>query len=299
MKNLAINGSDELKELFKYLGLYDSGRNKHKTNNSNGYHGDVKYNIYYVNSEGLLTVRPQVLSDKIDYELITDCKIFGNYLIDKLEFDKTNFYTYKEEIEPAKPFLWAIKGSEKLSEWEKTAMGGNCNKYLNATNFYYYSEDENLRDWYDLTYLKEGYTEIDFEEFVTGIFRKVKLPEIKRIVVSKSNLEKIHDVACDTWQERIIKLAQREPFSDSVKLNEKEVDEMFKASNPSQLQLLERIFGKRDKSVDLTDFNLNNGILNVRDSHEYKNKGFYLSNGYNWEIKQDSGEVAVLIPTRK
>jgi hypothetical protein len=42
-----------------------------------------------------------------------------------------------------------------------------------------------------------------------------------------------------------------------------------------------------------------NNFLRMRTSGEYKNKGFYLSGFYNWEIVTDSEDCQVLLPTKK
>jgi hypothetical protein len=41
------------------------------------------------------------------------------------------------------------------------------------------------------------------------------------------------------------------------------------------------------------------GMIEVRAEDEYKDKAFWLSHLYNWEIKTDSSGMLVLIPTPK
>lgn len=43
----------------------------------------------------------------------------------------------------------------------------------------------------------------------------------------------------------------------------------------------------------------NNELLQIRTLEEYANKAFYLDYRYNWELKRDSADQLVLIPTKK
>jgi hypothetical protein len=87
---------------------------------------------------------------------------------------------------------------------------------------------------------------------------------------------------------------------------------MFKAATISQLPVLERIFGLQHKELTLKDIANGQplfredamgygkaGMIEVRAEDEYKDKAFWLSHLYNWEIKTDSGSMLVLIPTPK
>ena len=58
----------------------------------------------------------------------------------------------------------------------------------------------------------------------------------------------------------------------------------------------------KDNSVNLSEY-INkipcHGIIDVRTTGEYKNKGFYLSFLYNWIICIDGQGLKVLVPTLK
>jgi len=53
-----------------------------------------------------------------------------------------------------------------------------------------------------------------------------------------------------------------------------------------------------DKSVEVPDEVLK-GFICRRDSGEFAHKAFFLTTGYNWELKKDSADVLILIPTKK
>lgn len=70
------------------------------------------------------------------------------------------------------------------------------------------------------------------------------------VTVKKSDLKKIHDVACPGWQTRILTYAVKNVFGGTVELTQEEVDEMFKAATTSQLPVLNKIFGEREEKID-------------------------------------------------
>lgn len=128
--------------------------------------------------------------------------------------------------------------------------------------------------------------------------------------VPKTDLKKIYDVACNTWKEKIVKYAEREPFDTHSRLSVEEVDEMFNAATKDQKVVLEAVFGTRDKSIDLSQWKLselgkgfhdayNRSGLFIRSYGEYENKAFWLNTSYNWEFKTDVGGDTLLVPTRK
>jgi len=119
--------------------------------------------------------------------------------------------------------------------------------------------------------------------------------------VKKSDLKKIYDVACSTWQGKIEKLATRNPFGDDVELTQSEVDEMFKASDSSQTRVLEEVFGKQQQVLDFRSDDINlyvDGLPVFSGKHvpswgsfiglpleeSYKNC-FYLNQNYKWTLK--------------
>lgn len=131
-----------------------------------------------------------------------------------------------------------------------------------------------------------------------------------KMEIKKSELEKIHNVACSTWQVKIKEMANRNAFGDSVELTQEEVDIMFRASTKSQREVLEQVFGKRNKEIDLFSRDINHivdglpvfgcSLLASTDSliglplSDSSGNVFYLNPNYNWELKDTT-----LIITRK
>lgn len=68
--------------------------------------------------------------------------------------------------------------------------------------------------------------------------------------ISKAQLKKIYDVACTSWQTKIMEFAKRIDFlTDNITFNEQEIDAMFTAATADQYILLESIFGLEDEPV--------------------------------------------------
>ena len=94
------------------------------------------------------------------------------------------------------------------------------------------------------------YTEITFAEFQEHVLKETHIktqPMTKTYQVKKAELEQIHHVACGDWKTRIAELTLRNPFGELVELTQTEVDEMFDAATSSQLPVLYKIFGEREK----------------------------------------------------
>jgi hypothetical protein len=68
--------------------------------------------------------------------------------------------------------------------------------------------------------------------------------------VNKSDLGRIHNVACSTWKSKLKTYAQRNPFGDSIELSDSEIDEMFAAATSSQVPVLVSILGERKEQID-------------------------------------------------
>lgn len=138
-----------------------------------------------------------------------------------------------------------------------------------------------------------------------GILKGDILKQNNMNTISRTDLGKIHNIACSTWKTKLEKLGSRNPFSGTIELTQSEVDEMFKAATPDQRPTLVNIFGEQSNQIDLTElstirYKINGRcILAVRSMGDYKDKGFYLDDTFKWEIVEDNYGHPVLIPTRK
>jgi hypothetical protein len=118
-----------------------------------------------------------------------------------------------------------------------------------------------------------------------------KIAELK---AKRKELQKIHDIACDGWKQRIANIAKDQPFGD-IKLSQAKVDKMFKAATPKQLPVLEKIF---DKRVTL-DMDAILRQIEVRKNWNLAGVSFFLPYDYTWKIVSDDIGVSCLVPTRK
>lgn len=138
----------------------------------------------------------------------------------------------------------------------------------------------------------------------------IELYKENKMEIKKSELEKIHNVACSTWRGKIKEMANRNAFGDSVDLTQEEIDIMFRAATPPQAEVLEGVFGKQNKEIDLLSEDINHivdglpvfggsnlstssALIGLPKWENGKNK-FYLNPNYNWEL-----EDGRLIVTRK
>jgi hypothetical protein len=129
--------------------------------------------------------------------------------------------------------------------------------------------------------------------------------------ITRAQLKEIYDIACTGWQKKIEAFAGRNPFGDTIEFTDKEVQEMFDAATSSQFEVINRLFKKPTKDIDLSTgevdglglFIMNgagmDSLISVRHTGDYKNISFYLNKQYNWEFKEDNYGHTVLVPTRK
>jgi hypothetical protein len=116
--------------------------------------------------------------------------------------------------------------------------------------------------------------------------------------IKKSELKKIHDVACSAWQSKLTALTIRNPWGDDIELSQEEVSEMFAAATSVQKVVLEEVFGKQDKEINLISEDINHTVdglpvfgvasMNAKDAliglpKVYKDI-FYLNPDYDWKL---------------
>jgi len=132
------------------------------------------------------------------------------------------------------------------------------------------------------------------------------------LTVSIIDVLEIHGMACNNWKETIAKYLSRVDKNQNITFTQEEVDAMFKSATTTQLPVLERIFGLQHKELTLKDMANGkplfkedadalgkSGMIEVRADFEYKDKAFWLSRQYNWELLKDNIGELVLIPTLK
>lgn len=63
-----------------------------------------------------------------------------------------------------------------------------------------------------------------------------------KTVITRTELKKIYEIACSTWQPKIEKFAQRNPFGEEIEFSGKEIQEMLNASTVEQLPIVKEVF---------------------------------------------------------
>jgi len=64
--------------------------------------------------------------------------------------------------------------------------------------------------------------------------------------IKRSELQKIWEISCNTWKTKIKDYGSKDPFSETIKFTEKEINEMIKACTDVQLPVVKEIFDVRD-----------------------------------------------------
>jgi hypothetical protein len=247
---------------------------------------------------------------------------------DSGQMDGSYYPEHFEVIEEGLPEKWYMQlndlSDEELKQcdkWRKSV----CTDYKKVSlewdhilvnyhddgSYYFAGPVETLPHWG----WAEGIKEITFEQFKKHILKQETKTVMskQKLTVPVTDVLEIHGIACDTWKSKIA--TDYLPTVDknqNITFKQYEVDKMFKAATISQLPVLEKIFGLQHKELTLKDMANGQplfredamgygkaGMIEVRAEDEYKDKAFWLSHLYNWEIKTDSCSMLVLIPTPK
>jgi hypothetical protein len=130
--------------------------------------------------------------------------------------------------------------------------------------------------------------------------------DVKKFTITAEQAQSIINIACSAWKKQLAeKWANNIVLGDEIEVSEEFYKEMRAACTAPQNELFDKIFGKDDDSVDLSMLNkpgidsTTHGMIQVRGGSEHRNKAFFLSEGFNWEIKRDSEGLLCLIPTKK
>lgn len=176
---------------------------------------------------------------------------------------------------------------------KRNTVSGNIDQY-----YYGFTKDERV-DLYPHTHQFDQILTLEEWDEIVNSKQETKI-EVMNKTVKKSDLKKIYDVACSTWQGKIEKLANRNAFGDTVELTQSEVDEMFKAANSTQTRVLEEVFGKQLKELDFysdtihfevdglpvfgtSDMNQSDAFIGLP-RYEGTKHTFFLNSNYKWEL---------------
>jgi hypothetical protein len=240
--------------------------------------------------------------DKIGVIGIIDDRIFS------IRFEDGNFWYYP--IELAHRALLSVGDKVKIPKTKSCIGYGSVEESSEikrakeiGQDYLYYAGERDFKLM--LNHVSEDFTGDYFTLEDIELYKENNMKTIK-----KSELKKIHDVACSTWQGKITALAKRNPWGDDIELLEGEVDDMFAAATLGQTEVLEEVFGKQNKEIDLVSEDINHIVDGLpvfgggsadqcdvlislpRDSTDTNR--FFLNRNYNWKLDGNS-----LIVTRK
>ena len=63
-----------------------------------------------------------------------------------------------------------------------------------------------------------------------------------KTTIKKSELEKIYNIACKDWKNKIVDYTKRNPFGDTIDFKESEIKEMLSAATQEQLPTVKEVF---------------------------------------------------------
>jgi hypothetical protein len=225
-------------------------------------------------------------------------------------FPREGHGVYEEALELVEknvktlPKSFACKNTDdvlwkKYIAWLNKTYGEDFIGYSSIDYIYYGITISGSADNHTIEHFDHILSLEEWNEIVNGK-QETKI-EVMNKTIKKSDLKKIYDVACLTWQGKIEKLATRNPFGDDVELTQSEIDEMFKAADSTQTRVLEEVFGKQLKELDFRsdtiDFEIDGlsvfGGKNVPSREafiglpyeENMKSTFYLNPYYNWTLK--------------
>lgn len=233
----------------------------------------------------------------------------------------THFIRNEDSVITELPEEFCVNRCDYKKKWEKYIKWLNKKYYCVITRDYegypYYGK-KNVRD--SIGQFTPFGTEIHIDDMIKHIdymesqqhikggeqFSKESQLTVKmeKQKLSRQGLKEIHSVACSSWKETLEQFGRRNPLEDYIELSQEEINIMFDACTKEQLPIVSKYLKKDDGSVNVSNFSgdIRNGdkdIIRIRKYEEYTDKGFWLSNDYDWEIKTDSDSELCLIPTKK
>jgi hypothetical protein len=214
----------------------------------NNFRGDLGIVTNLINFRGDLGIVTNLISPHGYYERL----IFE-------EWDEQTFLEYCGIESFVLPEKWCVEITESnrevLLNWVRKQP--NYNNY--GEHCFYPGNTAVSKHPFDDTYLyvyspsdflkaHPKYKQITFQEFEKHVLKQEHMETIK---VSAAQVLRIHEIACQDWQARIVKdYLPRINKNQEIEFTRSEVDEMFRAAIPKQVPTLESIFGVRRKPIE-------------------------------------------------
>lgn len=141
--------------------------------------------------------------------------------------------------------------------------------------------------------------EITHEQFKNQIMKEIIINT--QFITRDSLISLLSVSSCGKWRATIEKYLSDNMYahgSHKIEINKSDLELLEEQGSQEQKEAVTKlgIRLEKDKSVIVENINI---FMAIRSVGEYKNKAFYLSDRYNWDIKTDSTGALVLIPTEK
>ncbi len=252
---------------------------------------------------------------KIENNEITVTNSKSVFSIDSQHIHKFIRHATPQEIEKVEGFklpeVWHLAVTKEnistLEEWRTSGSMFNGGYILSGNHpslpsYYKYHIG------YKVSHAPSNSTEITFEQFKKYVLKETNTTVMKAFPITRSQFQSIYDIACSTWKNKIASMVQEKlgTFGTECELDYETVKSMFDAASVTQKETLVKIFPNYSNEETVLEVLgcsslqevFNKSIIQIR-SGEYKDKSFYLSGEWEWEIKTDRNRIQCLIPTRK
>lgn len=212
------------------------------------------------------------------------------------------------------PQYWVIRSGNDIHNPKFQKCLEYINKIRKQDGFVLFSgQDNSYYGVIETSYIKSIQCYSTKEHIGSAI--QLSLDEFLEIINNKENMitrkqyKELYDICCGTWKVRIQNWSKDSQFETNISFTDEQINEMFAAADTKQKELLHDLFPNRTKSVSLRSIDYykfqdicsvdGNNLIEIRECEEYAYESFYLNPEYNWELKTDSYDALVLIPTKK
>lgn len=229
--------------------------------------------------------------------------MFSNWNIESVKFNNAKIITIPEPFPEQWYLICDEENQEVVNEW-RNEKADLCYKDKTVDiGWYFLSQCPYDKSYYSCgnvlnDYRFKGYCPITFEQFKEHVLKQPK--QSNKMKITSEQAQKIIDMVSPSckWKERLLDLwAKSIVLKQEIDVSDELYKEGYKDASESQKKVLDGIFGK-SKGVDITERPVNYFLI-PRTDGDYKDKSFYLTNNYNWEIKKDNEGELCLIPTNK